>query len=57
MKQREIEAALNRRVGQSESAREYVEKATKDLEWYAFDRKTGAKIEGTKAELLAWQTK
>lgn len=57
MKQREIEAAFNRQIGQSESARAFVEKAEMELEWYAFDRKTGAKIEGTKAELLAWQRK
>ena len=57
MKQREIEAALNRKVGQSENARAFVEKAEMELEWYAFDRKTGEKVKGLKSELLAWQTK
>lgn len=47
-----VEARLGRMNGQSAGAAEYVEQQTKDLEWYAFDRKTGEKIWGTKAELL-----
>lgn len=49
---REVEARLTRMTGGSPGAVEYVEQQTKDLEWFAFDRRTGAKLEGTKAELL-----
>lgn len=53
MSQREVEARFSRMTGGSPGAQEYVEAETKDLEWYAFDRKTGEKLQGTKAELLA----
>lgn len=49
---KETEFAAGRRSGQSPGAAEYVEKETKDAEWWAVDRRTGEIVRGTKAELL-----
>ncbi len=51
---KEIIRALDRRRGQTQSAAEYVEAETKDLEWFAFKRGTGEQVKGTKKELLAY---
>ena len=52
MNERAVMTKLERMRGQSPEAQESVEKATADLEWYAFDRKTGENITGKKSELL-----
>jgi len=46
-----VEAKLQRGAGMTPSAAEYIAQETKNLQWYAFDRRTGEKVKGTLKEL------
>jgi hypothetical protein len=47
-----VEAKLGRMRGQSAEAKAYVEQETKDVIWWAIDRRTGEVVKGTKEELV-----